>query len=168
MRDAPDLRASDDDRERVATELREHYAQGRLGQDELSERLEAVYAARTAGELESLRADLPALRPGSRPRRADLTRELLQQTGGALVPFLVCTVIWLFSGASGSFWPAWTLLIAFVPLLRNGWHLYGPSPDLDRVESNLRREGHRRRHGPRRYVTPPALPRLPADDDDSA
>ena len=73
-------------------------------------------------------------------------------------------MIWLLSGADSDFWPAWTLLIAFVPLLRNGWHLYGPSPDLDRVEANLRREGRRHPHG--RRLGPPPLPRLPTDDDE--
>ena len=33
-----------------------------------------------------------------------------------------------------------------IPLLRNGWRLYGPAPELDRVEEELaRRERERRR-----------------------
>jgi hypothetical protein len=96
-----------------------------------------------------VRRDLPALgavRSELAARRAQLTRQLVQNTGAALAPFLICTLIWLFSGASGSFWPAWTLLIALIPLVRNGWHLYGPAPDLDQVERNLaeqRRSGSR-------------------------
>jgi len=140
----PLIRASDDDRERAASEIREHYAQGRLDGDELAHRLEQAYAARTVAELQQLRADLPALPAGTptaraehAARRAELTRALVQRTGAALVPFLICTLIWLFAGASGSFWPAWTLLIAAVPLVRNGWRLYGPAPDLDAVHREL-------------------------------
>jgi hypothetical protein len=32
------------------------------------------------------------------------------------------------------FWPIWVALVAVVALVRNGWDLYGPAPDLDRVE----------------------------------
>lgn len=56
----PSLRASDDDRERVAVVLREAYAAGRLTNEEFTERLDATYAARTFGDLAPLTADLPA------------------------------------------------------------------------------------------------------------
>src|SRR5204863_6418162 len=51
--------------------------------------------------------------------------------------FLVCTAIWLTSGANGQFWPIWVALVAVIPLVRNGWRLYGPAPELDRVEEEL-------------------------------
>ncbi|WP_251093579.1 DUF1707 domain-containing protein [Streptomyces sp. Caat 7-52] len=57
---APDLRASDADRERVAEVLRDALAEGRLDMDEFEERLESAYAARTYGELAPLTRDLPA------------------------------------------------------------------------------------------------------------
>ncbi len=53
------LRASDSDRQQAAERLRDATAEGRLSQDELEERLEALYAARTYGELDALFADLP-------------------------------------------------------------------------------------------------------------
>ena len=56
----PDLRASDDDRERTADQLRQAAAQGRITVDELEERLQSAYAARTQGELAPIVADLPA------------------------------------------------------------------------------------------------------------
>lgn len=59
----PELRASDSDRERAAVSLREHVVDGRLTLDELSTRLDRVYAARTHGELEALAADLPQAVP---------------------------------------------------------------------------------------------------------
>ena len=54
-----DLRASDTDRERVAERLRTAAGQGRITIDELGERLDAVYAAKTYGELVPITADLP-------------------------------------------------------------------------------------------------------------
>jgi Domain of unknown function (DUF1707) len=53
------LRASDADREQVAERLRHATAEGRLTAEELEERLEALFAARTYGELDALVADLP-------------------------------------------------------------------------------------------------------------
>jgi hypothetical protein len=60
MAEPPDLRASDADRERVAEVLRHAAGEGRLTVDELDERIDAAFAARTHGELEALTADLPA------------------------------------------------------------------------------------------------------------
>ncbi len=58
--DAPQLRASDADRERVAEILRDALAEGRLDMGEFEERLEATYKARTYGELAPITRDLPA------------------------------------------------------------------------------------------------------------
>lgn len=58
--DAPELRASDADRERVAEVLRDALAEGRLDMAEFEERLEATYQARTYGELTPITRDLPA------------------------------------------------------------------------------------------------------------
>ncbi|MGW2780525.1 DUF1707 SHOCT-like domain-containing protein [Streptomyces populi] len=55
----PELRASDADRERVAEQLRDALAEGRLDMEEFEERLEATYAARTYGELAPITRDLP-------------------------------------------------------------------------------------------------------------
>jgi hypothetical protein len=55
----PDVRASDADRDRVAASLREHCALGRITMDELEERLEAVYGAKTLGQLQEVTSDLP-------------------------------------------------------------------------------------------------------------
>ncbi|MBB6169944.1 putative membrane protein [Nocardiopsis mwathae] len=56
---APEIRASDTDRDRVAKLLQEHFAQGRLDNEEFSARLERAYKARTVGELQPLTRDLP-------------------------------------------------------------------------------------------------------------
>jgi len=152
--DAAGMRASDAEREQAADALREHYAAGRLSAEEFGERLDAVYAASTAGELEQLRHDLPDLPPSPPARRAELQRrqaelrgQLLQRAGGSFSPFVICTVIWAASGATGSFWPAWVLIVPIVFLGRDIWRLYGPAPELDRVQRELEhRSRHRRPH----------------------
>ena len=53
------LRISDAERERAAAELAEHYAEGRLTNEEHSERLDRVWAARTRGDLLPIFRDLP-------------------------------------------------------------------------------------------------------------
>lgn len=65
----PELRASDADRERVATVLRQATAEGRLDLAELDERLALVYAAKTYADLEPLTRDLPGSAVASAPSR---------------------------------------------------------------------------------------------------
>lgn len=64
------LRASDDDRERIAERLRNATAEGRLLTEELEERLGRVFSSRTYGELDEVVHDLPA--PYERRRAAPL------------------------------------------------------------------------------------------------
>src|SRR3954469_14510310 len=67
-----DIRATDADRERTADVLRSSGANGQLTVDELDERVEAAYAARTRGELVRLVEDLGETRdrPADVPVRA--------------------------------------------------------------------------------------------------
>ncbi|GAB3210430.1 DUF1707 SHOCT-like domain-containing protein [Marinactinospora thermotolerans] len=58
------LRASDADRERVAEILRDAAAEGRITLEELDERLDLTYRARTYADLAPLTADLPATSSG--------------------------------------------------------------------------------------------------------
>jgi hypothetical protein len=149
--DPTDLRVSDEERDATALEIREHYASGRLDDDELSERLSAAYGAKTQGQLQAVRADLPPLPPSPAvkkaelaARRGELSRQLLQQTGASLSPFVICSVIWVASGATGFFWPLFLLIVVVLPLVSNGWALYGPSPELERVERHLHSHKHER------------------------
>ncbi|MFI1730255.1 DUF1707 domain-containing protein [Streptomyces acidicola] len=59
VRHSDGLRASDADRERVAEQLRDALAEGRLDMEEFEERLDATYKARTYGELAPITRDLP-------------------------------------------------------------------------------------------------------------
>jgi hypothetical protein len=151
-------RASDADREQLIDELNEHAVAGRLSTDELEERLTATYAARTTAELDALRRDLPVTARQTAlthaQRRSHLTRRMIQEAGGSLGAFIVCTIIWAASGAHGQFWPVWILIVVVMAFARSGWALFGPAPDLDAVESSLdarrrRRLEHDQRHGRR-------------------
>ena len=68
-----ELRIGDAEREQAATDLGEHYAQGRITTEEHRERLDQIWAARTRRELEPVFADLPGrtfpARPASPPSR---------------------------------------------------------------------------------------------------
>jgi hypothetical protein len=107
--------ASDAEREHHADLLREHAAQGRLTVDELDERLDRVYAARTRGELAPVVADLPAppAPPTPRPRR-----RRRPELPAFVAVNLLLIAIWAATGA-GYFWPMW-------PLLGWGLGLIGP------------------------------------------
>lgn len=94
------MRAGDVDRERTAGRLRDAAVEGRIGPDELEERLETALAASSYDELERLVADLPAP-PPQRPRRR------LPTTYLAVSALLVA--IWALTGA-GYFWPMWPIL----------------------------------------------------------
>jgi hypothetical protein len=153
---APGVRASDEDRENLISELNEHAVAGRLTTDELEERLQQTYEARTTGELEALRRDLPVTARQTalthRARRSQLTRRMIQEIGGSASVFVICTVIWLASGATGGFWPIWTVIFVVISLARNGWALYGPAPDLDAVEAHLDARKDRRQDSDQRRV----------------
>lgn len=65
----PEIRATDAEREQTVAHLREATANGQLTLAEFSDRLEAVFAARTRADLMPITADLgvtPAARPPSR------------------------------------------------------------------------------------------------------
>lgn len=63
------LRISDHDRQEFIDQLTRHCAEGRLTFEELDERIERAWSARTQAELRPLGEDLPALAPakGSTP-----------------------------------------------------------------------------------------------------
>jgi hypothetical protein len=107
LRNQPDLRASDEEREAVATLLRRHGGEGRLDVDELEERLDAAYSARTRGDLGRLLVDLPrtpAVAAGA-PRRRGGRDDWSAFAGVSLL----LLAIWALSGF-GYFWPAWVLV----------------------------------------------------------
>jgi Domain of unknown function (DUF1707) len=115
------LRASDAERERVAEALRRHHLDGRLDTEELQERLERAYAARTTGELAPLLADLPAER---RPRRAPRPYGAFAGPPLLAVALVVLTLATVGAVAHGH--PGPLPFVAVFLLLRLAW--WGPGP----------------------------------------
>lgn len=146
----PGLRASDADRERIANDLREHYADGRLTMEEFDERIDAVYKAKTFGELAPLTADLPAPPPDPAVQKAEARRRRIAALravwGSWLTVSIICTMIWLISVLSGhpsTFWPIWVIgpwgAMILLGTLGGGRNRDGDG--RDRIES---RDDHRR------------------------
>jgi hypothetical protein len=120
----PDIRASDADRDRVAASLREHCALGRITMDELEERLESVYSAKTLGQLQEVTSDLPeedlyqlpvpASQPKSapvaaRPPSGDLEPQRIKAMWGvwATVSMINFTVWLIIELSAGGVYPWW-------------------------------------------------------------
>jgi hypothetical protein len=80
------LRIGDAEREAAATELAEHYAQGRLTTEEHAERLDRVWAARTRGELGPVFRDLPGRYGPPTPVGPPTARRATYWSGG-VAPF---------------------------------------------------------------------------------
>jgi GntR family transcriptional regulator len=60
------VRVGDADRDAIAAQLRDHYADGRLTLDELTERLDQAFTAKTGADLDGVLRDLPHVaRPGA-------------------------------------------------------------------------------------------------------
>jgi hypothetical protein len=106
----PDHRASDAEREAAADRLREAAGDGRLEPDELEERLESAYGARTRGELARLTEDLPeGPRPTAKPDPVWRAPAFRARLASFIVANTICITIWAATGADGSFWPIWVL-----------------------------------------------------------
>jgi len=120
----PNVRASDADRDRVASLLREHHAAGRLTAQEFSDRLDRTFAAVTVGELDNLLADLPSIdlyrlpdaaltrqprqvqRPMARSNRRGRSSGWRAAWASWLAVTLVSFVAWILAGG-GYVWPLW-------------------------------------------------------------
>ncbi|PSL54590.1 cell wall-active antibiotic response 4TMS protein YvqF [Saccharothrix carnea] len=89
MPDPRQMRASDADREKVAQVLQQAHGEGRLDLHELDERLAAVYAAKTYGELVPLTADLGVSGPSVMPMplQQSLPANRIGGTPGSTVSF---------------------------------------------------------------------------------
>jgi Domain of unknown function (DUF1707) len=116
------VRASDAEREEVATILRAAVTEGRLTLEEGDERLARVYAAKFRDDLRPLTADLPG---GGRealwrtPEALAVMRRRLRLHGaGALVVAGVLVGLWVLSGAH-FFWPLLPLLLIGFSLARH-------------------------------------------------
>lgn len=119
------LRVSDREREAQAELLREHAGEGRLSTEELEERLDLTYAARTRGELAKLLDDLPAISTTA-PAGDRRPRHFGDEPTAFVLINLVLIGIWAATGA-GYFWPIWPLLGWGLGLAKRG-HGLGLAP----------------------------------------
>jgi len=101
-----DQRASDKDRDASSRRLQQAYGEGLIDENELEERLEIVNQAKYLHELEPVLADLQPddlLDGESAP-------PLLYRLIALYTPALIATVVWIFTGADGDFWPKWAFM----------------------------------------------------------
>jgi hypothetical protein len=122
------IRASDDDRERVAERLRQAAGEGRLLAHELEERLGKALRARTYGELDEVVWDLPGARVGVPVRQSSRGVAMLRRQPVAVVAILVAiaaVVLVLAAFVLAAFWAGWLLLVAFFTLVHRGGRYRG-------------------------------------------
>ncbi len=86
------IRASDGERDQVVAQLQRHFADGRLTQAELGDRVGAALAARTRDQLHALTADLPGA--DVRPARPAMAPD----------PWLLCLLLCLCPPAGAACW----------------------------------------------------------------
>jgi hypothetical protein len=113
------LRASDADREQIAERLRKATAEGRLLAEELEERLEATFTARTYGELDAVVADLP----GVSVRRRERPRPPALNPINVIALLILAPVIMSLMLAAAVI--VATVFSAWGALLIVGWFLFG-------------------------------------------
>jgi hypothetical protein len=130
----PHQRFTEADRDKIASRLRDAFADGRLDQPEFTSRLDQLYAVQTYGELEPLVRDLPPVRtyqtpamvqdskpapaPGEFPERKKNNQpqqSLRQAAGGFTGIVMINVVIWFVIGVANGgnwphFWPVWLLI----------------------------------------------------------
>lgn len=117
-----DMRVGDSERDETATQLSEHFAEGRLDHSEFAERTERALSARTRGDLDVLLSDLPVLpvsvQPSTTlPATAGITPSQLSERAewrrSKLTPWAVFAVffviVWAVTGG-GYFWPVFPIL----------------------------------------------------------
>lgn len=109
------IRASDQDREKIADMLGEAYAVGRLSREEFDERSAVAYSARTWGELRDLTADLPA--PPASGLPADIVARR-DETRRAWAPMIWMCLLILAAGLAGRAFTGVVWVIAAVVMLR--------------------------------------------------
>jgi len=103
------IRVSDADRDRVTARLRENFAEGRLTQDELDERISAALNAKTFGDLRPLMADLPGPvpappRPAQPPRPTGPPPWVAYRRGPRLMPLLMLVALVALVAPAGGGW----------------------------------------------------------------
>jgi hypothetical protein len=103
-------RASDSEREHVVAELRLHCAEGRLGAEDLEDRVGKAIQAKTRGELDAVRGDLPSLAGRRRFRSFVRFQRWLLRAHAATFAVVNGVLVGLWAIVGGPFWPAFSLV----------------------------------------------------------
>jgi hypothetical protein len=121
-----DLRAGDDDRERVVGALHRHAQAARLDPIEHDERVEIALGAKTFGELEALLRDLPDESRTPQARQLAARRvavaKMREHVGFWLTVSTITVVVWAATGAD-YFWPLWPIGIIGLTVVLHGLEL---------------------------------------------
>jgi Domain of unknown function (DUF1707) len=184
----PRIRASDDDRDKAATLLREHHAAGRLTPEEFNERLDQAFAAKTIGDLDELLSDLPAIDlyklpdsglprrgiPGSSSHLAAvaaaggvagqhgrLSPAWQAAWGSWFTVSALLAVVWVLGGMSSSLWFLWIAGPWGIVLL--GRWISGSHPG-DHGHPGSHGHGHDHHHGHDRHDRGDHYDELPGDE----
>lgn len=115
------LKASDAEREQIAERLRKATAEGRLLAEELEERLEATFSARTYGELDAVVADLPSasVRRRERPRHPALALDPVHVLALFIIAPVIVALVIAAAVVVATVFSAWGLLLIV------GWFMFG-------------------------------------------
>jgi len=122
---SPEMRASDEDRDRTITLIREAYTEGRLTNDEFQQRMEQAQHSRTYGELAALTTDLPVV-PVAPPvpavpapatdvakvqrEKADLRKAWGAWLGVSVLVNVIWGITWITNpGSPPYYWPIWVM-----------------------------------------------------------
>jgi hypothetical protein len=110
----PNLRIGNPERDAVVDRLNAALNEGRLELVEYDDRVRQVYAAKTAGELVPITADLPAPVPPPPPApkrdfRALLTPDELRWAGVAIILLTIWLIQSLATRDLNYFWPVWPI-----------------------------------------------------------
>lgn len=127
------MRIGDVERERVVDRLRTAFAEGRLEQSELEDRLDATYQAKTESQLVPLVSDLPgaplpvaaAMTP--EPQKISLAKDptVWAILGPMIGVSILVTIIWAITTGPGHyFWPVWVYLGMGVPAAGSVWTVW--------------------------------------------
>lgn len=143
--DRPSLRVGDRERERTAALVSDAAAAGYVGIEELDGRLEDVWAARTAGELDAVVADIPvdrleagpAARPAERAERGRPSATGFRVHLSSYIGVMTLLVgVWLAAGVASGAWYPWFIWPAL------GWGI-GVVADGIGTHARVRRGGAR-------------------------
>ncbi|HLR97832.1 MAG TPA: DUF1707 domain-containing protein [Jiangellaceae bacterium] len=134
----PEQRASDADRDIVATDLGTAFSEGRLDSSEYQRRLDTLWSSYTHAELARLTADLPEPEIRAKREKAELRKqqnkaEWLGEWKTWLGVAVILNAIWLISSLTGdgwnNYWPGWPLGIWAAILL--GYGIFGSDDTED-------------------------------------